>query len=552
MNILFHTNQLSNRGTDNAILNYAKWHEKINGGTSYIVYNSTSPYNDSQSIEKFNSLFPNRIICYYNFDYVKNIIKEFNIDCIYFIKDGKNDGKYIDNIKNIVHAVFNIYEPHGTKYCYVSEELAIKNKCTFLPHIVELPIIDKTENLRHIFKIPDDAIVFGRHGATNTFNIEFVKKIIKNYKNESKFYFLFLNTEKFTDNSNCIFINETYNKEYLEKFINTCDYMIHAREEGETFGLSCAEFSIQNKPVITYYNKKSDNAHIHMLYDDCLIYENEIDLINIIETIKLDNSFNYKNSSYNGYYRFTPLYKITENVYKKYTPEYVINNFFNPIFLEKNIENSNKINEYTIEKQKNINTSLVISQYNEDFSWTNKLKNQYKIFLYQKLNPNNPLNHPINKGQEASVYLKYIIDNYYNLNEYTIFVHAHETSPHHNGSIADILNNIYGMKTYYYNLNNYKLGYILTNSWIEEIKEWYKEYLEPELGDINLYGDFTYNHMGCGQFLVHKNTILKRSIIFYKNLYNWIITTDLPNNKTSRFMEWTWHLMWEQVPKQIK
>lgn len=33
-------------------------------------------------------------------------------------------------------------------------------------------------------------------------------------------------------------------------FINTCDAMLWARHDGETFGLAIGEFSSKNKPVI--------------------------------------------------------------------------------------------------------------------------------------------------------------------------------------------------------------------------------------------------------------------------------------------------------------
>ena len=39
--------------------------------------------------------------------------------------------------------------------------------------------------------------------------------------------------------------------------------MIHARSEGETFGLSIGEFSSKNKPVITSIST-IDNAHIYI------------------------------------------------------------------------------------------------------------------------------------------------------------------------------------------------------------------------------------------------------------------------------------------------
>ena len=37
--------------------------------------------------------------------------------------------------------------------------------------------------------------------------------------------------------------------------------MIHGRSDGETFGLAVAEFSVANKPVITYSESK-DREHL--------------------------------------------------------------------------------------------------------------------------------------------------------------------------------------------------------------------------------------------------------------------------------------------------
>lgn len=61
--------------------------------------------------------------------------------------------------------------------------------------------------------------------------------------------------------------------------------------------------------------------------------------------------------------------------------------------------------------------------------------------------------------------------------------------------------------------------------------------------------DWTVEYRGSAQFLVHKSLITKLPKQFYKNLYNWIITTDMPNEKTSRFMEWTWHIFWDIYSK---
>lgn len=85
------------------------------------------------------------------------------------------------------------------------------------------------------------------------------------------------------------------------KFINTCDAMIHARSDGETFGLSVAEFAICEKPVITWKHGY-DNAHLDILADKAIIYETKEQLYDILSTL---NPKTY-NMSNNGYMAYTP------------------------------------------------------------------------------------------------------------------------------------------------------------------------------------------------------------------------------------------------------
>jgi hypothetical protein len=71
---------------------------------------------------------------------------------------------------------------------------------------------------------------------------------------------------------------------------------------------------------------------------------------------------------------------------------------------------------------------IVVSKYNRNVDWANKFREINgieirNILIYEKEKPENKHNIPVNKGNEASVYLKYIIDNYENLPEFTFFVH---------------------------------------------------------------------------------------------------------------------------------
>ena len=102
------------------------------------------------------------------------------------------------------------------------------------------------------------------------------------------------------------------------------------------------------------------------------------------------------------------------------------------------------------------NTIIVVSRFNEDTDFLRKI--DFKTFVYDKENPMNKYNIEKNKDNEASVYLKYVIDHYDILSEYTIFIHCHEFSWHHEGSIIDIINNHKNIHHTYTNLNNYILN----------------------------------------------------------------------------------------------
>ena len=109
-----------------------------------------------------------------------------------------------------------------------------------------------SRNLRKKLNIPDNAIVFGGYGGKDQFNIEYVQEAVYEIaKLEKNIYFLFANFNKFCDElPNIIHLPTIYDVNKKVEFINTCDAMLWARKIGETFGLSIAEFSTKNKPVL--------------------------------------------------------------------------------------------------------------------------------------------------------------------------------------------------------------------------------------------------------------------------------------------------------------
>lgn len=96
----------------------------------------------------------------------------------------------------------------------------------------------------------------------------------------------------------------------------------------------------------------------------------------------------------------------------------------------------------------------VVSRYKKNTDWVYNLRNINKYYIYDKENPENKYNIPVNKGNEASVYLKYIVDNYNNLADFTFLIHDDEYSWHHSGSIIDLLDEAVKSKKLYYNIND--------------------------------------------------------------------------------------------------
>lgn len=305
MKVAFHSNQLGLRGTEVALYDYAKYNEEILGNESVIISSIHNVH--SQVFEKFTQRFS--VFQYTKFDEVEKMLDINNVDVFYAIKAGFYDGIVSNNRKSINHIVFQNYQPHGNVYAYISEWLGKKFNLPFVPHIVTLP--DINDDLRAELQIPKHAIVFGRHGGNDTFNINFTKQAVKHVaKMRNDIFFLFLNTDRFTEDSlrNVIYLNGSSDLIYKTKFINTCDAMLHARMQGESFGLSVGEFSIRNKPIITLLDGSRDCAHIEMLGSKGIYYNNYDELQKLL-------------------FNFRPDKTIDWNCYRNYTPENVMMKF---------------------------------------------------------------------------------------------------------------------------------------------------------------------------------------------------------------------------------
>ena len=325
MNIGFFVRHFTERGTEVAIYDYAKYNEDILKNKSYIIcFTENSSMQQSIgptercSYEKFNTRFP--IIQIHHISEMSIVIKTYKLSFFYTLTSGGKDiyefnNKMIwGNCKTIKHCVFDTTFPESDFYISIANVLNTKYNTQYpvIPHIVDLPIVN--ENLRHELSIPEHATVFGRYGGYSEFNIKEVHTAIKEYiDTDENCYFLFMNTEPFHHHPRIIYLEKTVDVSYKTKFIHTCDAMIHARLMGETFGLSVAEFSFKNKPIIT--SMCGDLEHIHILKENAIIYHSIADLLYIFKHIQ-------------------PIIQSKDNwnSYTNYTPEYVMQLFKTYIF----------------------------------------------------------------------------------------------------------------------------------------------------------------------------------------------------------------------------
>jgi hypothetical protein len=318
MKIAFYSTHLCLHGTTVAVYDYANYNESILGNESFVFYLEDEPRNNETTKQKFKNRFGNRVISGRSIEDIDSKLKDLNIDAIYVIKTGrKDDGVIFKNCPMLINAVGLVppSESHGKVFAYNSywvSQHCSNGSLPAVPHMIDLPEVE--DDLRNELNIPSSAIVFGRNGGTYSWNINFVEKSISEALNQrDEIFFVFQNTPRFLEHERIINIPPTADMEYKVKFINTCDAMIHARKEGESFGLTCGEFSVKNKPVITWDGSAEKN-HTFILGEKGIYYKDQSDLTKIFLSFKPNPNKDW-------------------NAYKDYSPEKIMK-IFNEVYLQ--------------------------------------------------------------------------------------------------------------------------------------------------------------------------------------------------------------------------
>ena len=280
--VVFYAHHLTLRGTTNAIVDYAQYNQSILGNESTIIYNahnSTTNPDMSSDINLAYKLAKRFNVISYDagkdndFKRLDDIVSKY--DVFYFLKAGKPEQPEIKSIKTANHAVFQSNQPHGDRFAYISEWLSTycsNGTLPYVPHVVNLP--PPNMDLRAKLGISKNKFVFGRHGGFKTFDIGFVQTAISSVAALDNYVFLMVNTEKFIDHPNIIYLPSFFGEQEKSNYINACDAMIHGRKLGESFGLSICEFLFHNKPVLAWEGG-FDKHHVSLLGDHGLLYNEQ-------------------------------------------------------------------------------------------------------------------------------------------------------------------------------------------------------------------------------------------------------------------------------------
>ena len=312
MNIAFWDNQLCERGTAVSLYDYAYHNQTILGNKSFIFYDKRRN-NNPDIVSKFKKMF----VVHETDDFkeVDEYLLQYKITHIYIIKSGEKDTRISRVAKNCIHCVFNCYHPHGHVYSSISPVVAGYNPMVpVVPHMVNLP--KHTLDMRQELNISKKAVVFGGYGGASSFNIPFVHEVVFTTALQNPhIYFLFANFYKFCpDLPNIIHMSTITDLDEKVKFINTTDAMLWARSDGETFGISIAEFSSLNKPIVCM--KIGFLNHSRVLSEHAFYYNDKQTLTNIL------THFNPEKEKHKDW-----------NAYKDYTPEKVMQ-IFKRVYLD--------------------------------------------------------------------------------------------------------------------------------------------------------------------------------------------------------------------------
>ncbi|KAJ5272354.1 hypothetical protein N7478_007479 [Penicillium angulare] len=172
---------------------------------------------------------------------------------------------------------------------------------------------------------------------------------------------------------------------------------------------------------------------------------------------------------------------------------------------------------------------------------------------------------PENRGNEAMVYLTYLIDRYDSLPDVIVLVHGGRYQWHNDNPLYDSVVSIKDLQLHYVQ----KAGYVnLRCTWAIgcpaelEPARYFRERPDdrdhptamefPDQFQILFPGEELPEVIGvpcCSQFAVSKEAVRRRSKGDYIRMQRWLLESPLDAATSGRILEYAWHIMFGQVPQ---
>ena len=304
MRIAFLDLNFTFRGTTRAILNYA---EAINNYTEHRA--SVIVLARSQRISRdLAALYlckgSPEVLIFTDIDDIARLTNQY-YDCVYHVSGGRSIEE--DQMLNLFEVPLLLHQVgyekprsdlDSTKFhcAYTSHWQSYFfsfNKAPVVPYIIKgesslLRVEELRDKARRVFGLDDKKLVLGRHGGIDTWNLPFVTRVVMDtVRKRSDIGFIFMNTNPFDDHPSIKFIDGTASDSNLDLYFRCTDAMIHARWEGETFGLACAEFLVRKKPIITWSGSR-ERSHFWLADKSILTYNNQYDLASLLEYLSVE------------------------------------------------------------------------------------------------------------------------------------------------------------------------------------------------------------------------------------------------------------------------
>ncbi|WCT72378.1 hypothetical protein PQ455_12100 [Sphingomonas naphthae] len=282
--IIFDEHTLSERGTSNATFDYAEAMEAHAGIRAVMMHDLRRDWVEG-AVRRWSARF--ETIGYNSEAGRADLVRRIQPKLYYYQRGQIDDIRLLPDVKVAVHSVFDHFPvPQADRNAYISDWLAhhmTGGKAPAVPYIVTMPPAER--DMRAAWGIPAGAVVLGRHGGRDTFDIPFAKRAVARAVQERQdLWFLFVNTDRFIDHPRVRFLDPIFDLVEKADFIATCDAMIHARERGESFGLAMAEFLLLDRPVLCWAGGR-DRNHLVLQPNPHHLYRTEGELMRLLRRI---------------------------------------------------------------------------------------------------------------------------------------------------------------------------------------------------------------------------------------------------------------------------